>query len=102
MKSLITKAESSSNPMEKVVSLKKLESLTEKYSLFTTIFMFKLVAMNDSASPSLAARADKAYNDMMNALNRHDIDTVRDLISSNQSILSSLGTSIDIKTAIKG
>ena len=102
MKSLISKAESSSNPMEKVVSLKKLENLTEKYSLFTTIFMFKLVAMNDSASPSLAARADKAYTDMMNALNRHDIDTVRDLISSNQSILNSLGTGIDIKTALKG
>lgn len=101
MKSLIAKAESSSNPMEKVVSLKKLENLTEKYSLFTTIFMFKLVAMNDSASPSLAARADKAYADMMNALNRHDIDTVRDLISSNQSILNGLGTGIDIKTALK-
>lgn len=102
MKSLISKAESSSNPMEKVVSLKKLESLTTKYNLFTTIFMFKLVAMNDSTNPVLAAQADKAYNDMMNALNRHDIDTVRDLISSNSSILENMGGSIDIKTAIKG
>jgi molecular chaperone DnaK len=102
MKSLISKAESSSNPMEKVVSLKKLEDLTEKYSLFTTIFMFKIVSMNDSVNPATAARADKAYNDMMNALNRHDVDTVRDLISSNSSILNSMGTSIDIKTALKG
>ena len=75
MKSLISKAESSSNPMEKVVSLKKLEDLTEKYSLFTTIFMFRIVAMNDS---------------------------VRDLISNNSSILSSMGGGIDIKTALKG
>lgn len=102
MKSLISKAESSSNPMEKVVSLKKLGDLTEKYSLFTTIFMFKIVAMNDSVNPSTAARADKAFNDMMNALNRHDVDTVRDLISINSSILSSMGGGIDIKTALKG
>lgn len=101
MRSLISKAESSSNPMEKVVSLKKLENLTEKYSLFTTIFMFRLVAMNDTTNPATSARADKAYNDMMNALNRHDIDAVRDLISSNSSILS-MGTGIDIKTALKG
>lgn len=102
MKSHIAKVESSSNPMEKVVSLKKLENLTEKYSLFTTIFMFKLVSMNDTTNPALAARADRAYNDMMNALNRHDIDTVRDLISSNSSILDNMGTGIDIKTAIRG
>ncbi len=100
MKSHIAKVESSSNPMEKVVSLKKLESLTEKYSLFTTIFMFQLVSMNNSTNPALAARADKAYNDMMNALNRHDMDTVRDLISSNSDILDSIGTGINIKTAI--
>ena len=102
MKSLISKAESSSNPMEKVVSLKKLEDLTEKYSLFTTIFMFRIVAMNDSVNTATAARADKAYNDMMNALNRHDVDSVRDLISNNSSILSSMGGGIDIKTALKG
>ena len=64
--------------------------------------MFRLVAMNDSTSPALAARADKAYNDMMNALNRHNIDAVRDLISSNSNILNSMGGSIDIKTSIKG
>jgi hypothetical protein len=58
--------------------------------------------MNDTVNPVLAARADKAFNDMMNALNRHDIDTVRDLISSNSSILNSGGSSIDIKTALKG
>ena len=58
--------------------------------------------MNDSTSPTLAARADIAYNDMMNALNRHDIDTVRDLISSNSEILNTMGKGIDIKTAIKG
>lgn len=101
MKSLISNAESSSNPMEKSVSLKKLESLTDKYSLFTRIFMFKLVAANDSVNPATAARADKVYNDMMNALNRHDIDTVRDLVLNNSDILNSVGGGIDIKTAIR-
>lgn len=88
--------------MEKVVSLKKLENLTEKYSLFTTIFMFKLVAMSDSAVPAIAAQADKAYNDMMNALNRHDVDTVRNLISYNSNVLNSMSGGIDIKTALRG
>lgn len=98
----IAKVESSDNPMEKVVSLKKLENLTEKYGLFTTIFMFKLVAMNNTINPALAARADKAYNDMMNALNHHDIDAVRDLIAKNSDILNNTGGTIDISTAIKG
>lgn len=102
IKSLISKAESSSNLMEKIVSLKKLESLTEKYSLFTTIFMFKIVAMSDSTAPVIAAQADKAYNDMMNALNRHDVDTVRNLISYNSNILNSMSGGIDIKTALRG
>ena len=101
MKSLISKAESPRNPMEKTISLKNLENITEKYSLFTTVFMFKIVSMNET-NTSLAARADKAFNEMMNALNRHDIDTVRELISSNSVLLNSTGRNIDIKTALKG
>ena len=109
MKSLVSKAESSSNPMEKVVSLKKLEDLTEKYSLFTTIFMFKIVAMSEDFSTSvgtgskepLSVRADKVYNEIMRALDRHDIDTVRSLIASNTDILNKTSGSIDISTAIR-
>lgn len=101
MRSLISKAESPRNPMEKTISLKNLENITEKYSLFTTVFMFKIVSMNET-NTSLAARADKAFNEMMNALNRHDIDTVRELISSNSVLLNSTGRNIDIKTALKG
>lgn len=97
----ITKAEDSSNPMGRVVALKKLESLTEKYSLFTTMFMFKIVAMGNSLDPATAARADKAFVDMMKALERHDVDTVRDLISSNSDLLRVAGGGIDIKTALK-
>lgn len=101
MRENITKAEDSSNPMGRVVALKKLESLTEKYSLFTTMFMFKIVAMGNSLDPATAARADKAFADMMKALERHDIDTVRDLISSNSDLLRVAGGGIDIKTALK-
>lgn len=101
MRENITKAEDSSNPMGRVVALKKLESQTEKYSLFTTMFMFKIVAMGDSLDPATAARADKAFADMMNALERHDVDTVRDLISSNSDLLRVAGGGIDIKTALK-
>ena len=101
MRSLISKTESPRNPMEKTISLKNLENITEKYSLFTTVFMFKIVSMNET-NTSLAARADKAFNEMMNALNRHDIDTVRELISSNSVLLNSTGRNIDIKTALKG
>lgn len=96
MRENITKAEDSSNPMGRVVALKKLESQTEKYSLFTTMFMFKIVAMGDSLDPATAARADKAFADMMNALERHDVDTVRDLISSNSDLLRVAGGGIDI------
>ena len=101
MRENITKAEDSSNPMGRVVALKKLESLTEKYSLFTTMFMFKIVAMGNSLDPATAARADKAFVDMMKALERHDVDTVRDLISSNSDLLRVAGGGIDIKTTLK-
>ena len=58
--------------------------------------------MSDSAVPAIAAQADKAYNDMMNALNRHDVDTVRNLISYNSNVLNSMSGGIDIKTALRG
>lgn len=102
MRDNITKAEDSSNPMGRVVALKKLESLTEKYSLFITIFLFKIISMNESGNPAMAARADKAFNDMMNALARHDVDTVRDLISSNSDLLNNCVEGIDFNTAIQG
>ena len=109
MKSLISKAESSTNPMERVVAVKKLEVIGEKYSLFTTIFMFKIVAMSEDYSTGvgtggrepLSVRADKVYNEIMRALDRHDIDTVRSLIANNTDILNKTSGSIDISTAIK-
>ena len=58
--------------------------------------------MNDSVNPALAARADSAFNDMMKALELHDIDAVRDLVSINYGLLDSVGGGIDIKTALKG
>lgn len=109
MRSLITKVESSTNPMERVVALKKLEDIGEKYNLFTTIFMFKIVAMSEDFSTSvgtgskepLSVRADKVFNEIMRALDRHDIDTVRSLIADNIDILNKTGGPIDISTAIK-
>lgn len=109
MNSLISKAESSTNPMEKVVSLKKLETYSEKYSLFVTIFMFRIVAdspemsttITDNSGVSVAVRADKAFNDCMAALNRHDVDDVREIIARNSDLLRISGTGIDIRTAIR-
>lgn len=107
MKSLISKAESSTNPMEKVVSLKKLETYSEKYGLFVTIFMFRIIAESPEMSTkirsgvSVAVRADKAFNDCMAALNRHDVDAVREIIAINSDLLRISGTGIDIRTGIK-
>lgn len=110
MKSLISKAESTSNPMEKVVSLKKLETYSEKYGLFVTIFMFRIIAerperstdiTNNGSGVSVAVRAGKAYNDCMASLNRHDVDGVREIIARNSDILSISGTGIDIRTGIR-
>ena len=109
MNSLIPKAESSTNPMERVVALKKLETIGEKYSLFTTIFMFKIVAMSEDHSTGvgtggkepLLVRADRVFNEIMLALDRHDIDTVRSLIANNTDILNKTSGPIDISTAIR-
>lgn len=91
----------SSNLMEKTVALKKLENVEERYSLFTAFFMLRIVAMSNDVSPSVAAQADKAFDNIMSALNRGDIDTARNIFSANQHLLDKLnaegGIGIDIK-----
>ena len=82
---------------------------SEKYGLFVTIFMFRIVAespemstkITDRSGISVAVRADKAFNDCMAALNRHDVDAVREIIAINSDLLRISGTGIDIRTGIK-
>lgn len=81
----------SGNPMERDVAVRKLEEITNRYSLFTTMFMFKMVSMNGK-DPAKAAQAGNVYNQMMNALNGHNIDYVRDLLDRNIHLLEGVGS----------
>lgn len=100
MQQLIGKAKSG-NPMERDIAERKLEDITNRYSLFTTMFMFKMVSMNGK-DPAKAAQAGSVYEQMMNALNGHNVDYVRTMLDKNIHLLEGmepigggLGTGID-------
>jgi len=80
----------SGNPMEKDVAERKLEEITSRYSLFTTMFLFKMVSMNGT-DPTKAAQAGNVYNQMMKALNGHNVDYVRTLLDNNAHLLQGMG-----------
>ena len=105
LRNMLSKAESPTNSMEKTVALKKLGTIENRYSLLTVFFMLKVVAMSPKVSPSVAVQADKAFEDIMSALNRGDIDNARNIFSINQHLLDELNGSggIDINDiALKG
>lgn len=105
LRNMLSKAESPTNTMEKTVALKKLETIENRYSLLTVFFMLKIVAMSPKVSPSTAAQADNAFEDIMSALNSGDVDNARNIFSINQHLLDELngGSGIDINDiALKG
>lgn len=105
LRNMLSKAESPTNTMEKTVALKKLETIENRYSLLTVFFMLKIVAMSPKVSPSTAAQADKAFEDIMSALNSGDVDNARNIFSINQHLLDEFngGSGIDINDiALKG
>jgi len=54
------------------------------------MFLFKMVSMNGT-DPTKAAQAGNVYNQMMKALNGHNVDYVRTLLDNNAHLLQGMG-----------
>ncbi len=81
----------SNDSFEKASINQELESLSNKYSLLTHIFLFKLVGDN-STDPQVAGRAVCVYDEMLAALDSHNIPEVNELINANEDLLDEIKT----------
>lgn len=94
MRAELAKVETPATPMAKNEALEKLEKLTDRYGLFTHGFLFNIVGHN-SSDPNKANRAFVVYNKFMAALNEHNVEQARNILSANEDLLTGLGP-IDI------
>mgnify|MGYP001212014926 CR=1 FL=1 len=89
----------SSDKMQKDLINQRLEHKSNKYSLLTHIYLFKIVGDN-SNDHKIVARAECVYDELLNALDSHNIEEVNQIISLNSALLNELSKGgIDIGTA---
>ena len=81
----------SNDSFEKASLSQELETLSSRYSLLTHIFLFKLVGDN-STDPQVAGRAVCVYDEMIAALDSHNIPEVNELIGANEDLLDEIKT----------
>lgn len=86
MRRELDRFKNASSPLEKNDAVNKLESLTEKYSLFTCGFLLN-IAGQDQNDPVRANKALEAYNKFMAALNEGNVQLARDILSANEQLI---------------
>jgi molecular chaperone DnaK len=85
MSSKVKEYNSSNDKFQKESINQDLENITNKYSLLINIFLFKIVA-NKASVPQDAARANCAYDEMMQALKTGDVPAIRRIQSENDDL----------------
>ncbi len=75
-----------------------LEEIANQYGILLNMFLFKIAADN-AKNPTDAARANCAFDEMMQALNSRDIASVRRIQSENEDVLKKNLGSTDISKA---
>ena len=101
MREKLFKIKNSTDNFEKDSLRQELEHISQKYSLLTHVFLFKLIGDN-SSNPQTAGRAICVYDEMTSALDNHNIVEVNELIRSNEDLLEEIQQghiSIDIGLA---
>ena len=89
MREKLFKIKNSNDNFEKDSLRQELESLSNKYSLLIHVFMFKLIGDN-SNNPQVAGRAVCVYDEMVSALDNHNIGEVNELIHNNEDLLEEI------------
>lgn len=93
----LLKLKNAKDSFEKDSIRQELERVANGYQLLIHIFLFKLIGDN-STKPQIAGRAICVYDELINALENHNISEVNELIRSNSDILNEMNDgSIDIR-----
>lgn len=86
MREQLFKLKNSNDSFEKESIQQQLIQLSNKYTLLIHVFLFKVIG-DSSSNPQTAARAVCVYDEMINALNNHNISEVKELIQANEDLL---------------
>lgn len=93
MKEKLNQLRASKDKFQKESLNQELEDIANQYGLLLNIFLFKIVA-NNAKTPQDQARANCAFDEMMQALKSGDIPAIRRIQSENEDLLSSNDVSI--------
>lgn len=94
MSDKLNKYKSVSDKFQKESINQDLEDIANQYSILLNIFLFKIVANNANSSQN-AARANCAFDEMMQALKIGDIAAIRCIQDENNDLLKIDGKTID-------
>lgn len=89
MRELLFKIQNSKDNFEKDSIRQNIENIANKYSLLIHVFMFKLIG-DSSSNPQVAGRAVCVYDEMVSALDNHNINEVNELIQANTDLLEEI------------
>lgn len=89
MRELLFKIQNSKDNFEKDSLRQNIENIANKYSLLIHVFMFKLIG-DSSSNPQVAGRAVCVYDEMVSALENHNINEVNELIQANADLLEEI------------
>ena len=104
MKTKLEQLRKSSDKFEKESLQQELLDIAEQYGILLNIFMFKIAEKNAQNSQD-AARASAAVDEMMDALEDHDIPSINRIQRENNDLLDKMnrgGKKIDWGTKIGG
>lgn len=90
MRAEISRYKNSSSSVEKNDAIKKLDSLTSDYSLYTYGFLLNIAAHSDKVDPVSQNKALVAFNQFMAALNEGNYQRARDILSANEHLISKM------------
>lgn len=89
MRELLFQIQNSKDNFEKDSLRQNIENIANKYSLLIHVFMFKLIG-DSSSNPQVAGRAVCVYDEMVSALENHNINEVNELIQANADLLEEI------------
>ena len=98
----LLKLKNSKDNFEKESIRKELEELGNSYQLLIHIYLFKLIGDN-SKNPQIAGRAICVYDELINALDNHNINEINTIINANSDLFRTMadeGIEIGVGTSI--
>lgn len=93
MKDKLNQLRSTTDKFKKESLNQELEDIANQYGILLNVFLYKIVA-NNAKTPQDAARANCAFDEMMQALKTGDVSSIRRIQSENSDLLETNGVSI--------